>query len=56
MNSIRSKEKILAKTKEREDPREGAPAIKAAIQELHQRMSVKVHNLTTAKSLMLQAK
>ena len=40
--SIRNKEKILAKTTERPDPREKAPNIKQAIIKLHEKLSTKV--------------
>lgn len=42
LQSIKSKEKVLAKHQERPDPREGAPAIKAEIQTLHNKMTDKV--------------
>ena len=42
LNSIKSKEKFLAKLLERSDPREDSPAIKADIQELHAKMADKV--------------
>lgn len=44
MTSIRQREKILAKLKEKPDPREAAPAIKEKMLELHQKMTEKVNS------------